>query len=122
MEPDFPSQPGAIGAAVDWLQQTLTGSLAMTVAIIAMAWFGLMMMSGRLPRRRGLQLVLGCFVIFGASLIASGIIDTLRAGAADGPTVASQTPPPPAAPVAVQRAGPASPYDPYAGAALPPRQ
>jgi type IV secretion system protein VirB2 len=122
MESDFPSQPGVIHAAIDWLQQTLTGSLAMTVAVIAIAWFGLMMMSGRLPRRRGLQLLLGCFIIFGASLIASGIINTLQAGATDGSEVAAQSPPPPPAPIAVQRAGPVSPYDPYAGAALPPRR
>jgi type IV secretory pathway VirB2 component (pilin) len=120
MDADVAPHPVAIHAAVEWLQQTLTGTLATTVAIIAIAWFGLMMISGRIPRRRGLQLVLGCFIVFGASTIGASLTHILGSADRDvmevpGPGVVVATVPPP-----TQRVPPVN-YDPYAGAALPRR-
>lgn len=109
--------PGAsvLVAAVGWLQATLLGTVATTLAIVAIASVGLMMLAGRLAVRRGLTVVAGCFILFGASSIVAGLQSAL-AGAELASAPAS---PPPATPVlpAPPRAGP----DPYAGASLPPR-
>lgn len=120
MNPDLVgSQPNAIAAAVSWLEQTLIGNLAAVVAIIAVACFGLMLMSGRVSTRSGAQLIFGCFILFGASSIAAGIMGVLGSSEPQGP---------PPAPVAAAPSVPvAQPptshlYDPYAGAALPPRR
>ena len=68
--------PGSsvIASAVLWLQGTLLGSLASTIAVIAIASVGLMMLSGRVNIRYGLTVILGCFILFGASTIAAGIM------------------------------------------------
>jgi hypothetical protein len=119
----FPEDQMAIQDAVHWLQQALTGSLAMTVAVIAIAWFGLMIMSGRLGRERGLQLVLGCFLVFGASSVAAGLIHLFRPDAGS-----AHYSPPAVPPISGSPAGPPPPagqhvgYDPYAGAAVQPRR
>src|SRR5689334_3391874 len=67
--------PGAstLVAAVSWLQGTLLGTVATTVAVIAVSWVGMLMLAGRLEIRRGLVTILGCFILFGASAIAGGI-------------------------------------------------
>jgi hypothetical protein len=100
----------------------MVGSLATAVAIIAIACFGLLLLSGHLSQRRGFQLILGCFIIFGAPTIAAGILNALNATGARASL-------PPAAPLAatlppvpVPPASRSVPYDPYAGASLPPRR
>lgn len=107
-------------AAVDWLQGTLLGTIATSVAIIAIAAVGLSMLAGRIPLRRGAHVILGCFILFGASSIVAGIqaLGSLG-GASDStpaPTMRAETfplavPPP--------KAAPAVPYDPFAGASVP---
>jgi type IV secretion system protein VirB2 len=64
----------AIGSAVGWLQGTLLGTIAKTVAIIAIAALGLLMLTGRVGVRCSAQVIFGCFIIFGASTIAGGIL------------------------------------------------
>ena len=113
-------QDNSVAAALDWIRLTLTGSLATGVAIIAVAWFGLMLVSGRLPRRRSIQLILGCFIIFGASSIAAGISQALNTSPA-GPDSASVVPSVNVGPTAPRLAVASAPYDGYAGDALPPR-
>lgn len=117
-----PSGPGAIDGAISWIQATMVGSLATAVAIIAIAGFGLMLLTGRLSRRRGIQLILGCFIVFGAPTIAAGILNALGATGARAslPPAASAAATLP--PVPVPPASRSVPYDPYAGAALPPRR
>ena len=74
MSPDLDSySTNAIASAAIWLQSTLLGTIATTVAVIAVASVGFLMLAGRIDVRRGAQVVLGCFVIFGASTIANGI-------------------------------------------------
>ncbi|MGZ8332081.1 MAG: TrbC/VirB2 family protein, partial [Allosphingosinicella sp.] len=68
-----PGGSGALVAAVHWLQATLLGTVATTVAVICVATVGLMMLSGRMDLRRGATVVVGCFILFGASSIAAGI-------------------------------------------------
>jgi type IV secretory pathway VirB2 component (pilin) len=114
-------QTGALAAAINWIELTLVGNLATAIAIIAIGWFGMMMLSGRFSRRRGIQLIVGCFIIFGASTIASGVMSTLNSGSADAQTASPDFPVVAAAPAATPPSV-AVPYDPYAGAALPPRR
>ena len=107
----------AFSAAVQWLDELLLGSLAQTVAIIAVAFIGFLMLSGRVDVRRALQVIFGCFLLFGASSIASGIMKTRYATTDPSAVDAARLVAPPV-PAAVA----AAPYDPYAGAAMPSRQ
>lgn len=98
-------------AAVQWLEGTLLGTVALTVAIIAVAWVGVMMLTGRINLRHGATVIGGCFVLFGAPVIVQGI----RGAAFGASEVASvqyaEIPPPLVIP-------PRPPSDPYAGASL----
>jgi type IV secretory pathway VirB2 component (pilin) len=71
-----PAGSGPIVAAVGWLQGTLLGNVATAVAVIAVAMVGFMMLTGRLNWRFGITVIVGCFVLFGASAIVSGIQST----------------------------------------------
>jgi type IV secretory pathway VirB2 component (pilin) len=111
-----PSGSSVIVAAVGWIQGTLLGTVATTVAVIAVAWIGVLMLAGRTNFRHGLTVLAGCFVLFGASSIAAGIQASAEGG---GVRAAPYIPPPPPAPLpppVVRRNA-----DPYAGAAVPSR-
>ena len=97
---------------MSWLQGTLLGTLATTIAIIAVAWVGMLMLAGRLEIRRGLTTVAGCFLLFGASAIAGGIQAFVGGGGTELAYVPPVAPP-------VQPPPPTRNADPYAGAALP---
>ncbi len=71
-----PQGSGPIVAALAWLQGTLLGNVATAVAVIAVAMVGFMMLTGRLNWRFGATVIVGCFVLFGASAIVSGIQST----------------------------------------------
>jgi type IV secretion system protein VirB2 len=76
------------------------------------------MLSGRLDLRRGLVVLAGCFVVFGAPVIAAG----LRGDGGNSATELASAPPPlviPALPARNALSG--DPIDPYAGAAVPVR-
>lgn len=115
-----PGSTNAFGVTVNWLETTLLGGVATAVAIIVIATLGLLMFSGRVPTRRAIEAVLGCFILFGASTIARGIMQALNGDGSEPVSVAALPPPPP--PEAPVQKLPVQPYDPYAGAALPPRQ
>ncbi len=68
-----PAGSSPLIAALSWVQGTLLGNLATTAAVIAVAVVGFMMLTGRIEWRRGLTVVVGCFVIFGAVSIVEGI-------------------------------------------------
>src|SRR5687767_4852200 len=113
------SGPSAIVAAVAWIEQAMLGTVATTVAILVVSSIGLMMLNGRIPVRYGANIVLGCFILFGAPTIAAGI----RSVAGDeGADVAAyrpeSTPLPPLPPLPEAAPEPAS-DDPYAGATVP---
>lgn len=71
-----PQGSGPIVGALMWLQGTLLGNVATAVAVIAVAMVGFMMLTGRLNWRFGATVIVGCFVLFGASAIVSGIQST----------------------------------------------
>lgn len=68
-----PSGPSALDAWARWLEAGLLGSVATSVAILAVAWLGLMLLQGRLHARRGVTTIVGAFVLFGAAQIATGL-------------------------------------------------
>jgi len=117
-----PPGQSAFGAALQWLDATLLGSLATAVAVIAVASVGLLLLSGRVDVRRGAQVIFGCFILFGASAIAAGIMQMAADRDAAPPVIPALPPPPPfSAPPPTAAPVKALPYDPYAGAALPTR-
>jgi type IV secretion system protein VirB2 len=109
-----PDGADAILAAIQWLQGTTLGTVATTVAVIAIATIGFLMLAGRMDWRRATTVIAGCFVIFGASGIAAGVRLLTEGSAADielgsattrlDVTSAPQSAPPP------------SPFDPYGSA------
>lgn len=68
-----PAGSGVILGAVNWVQGTLLGAVATAVAVIAVAGCGFMMLTGRMNWRYGGMVILGCFILFGASAIVGGI-------------------------------------------------
>lgn len=75
-----PQGSGPIVAALSWLQGTLMGNVATAVAVMAVAAVGFMMLTGRLNWRFGATVIIGCFVLFGAGAIVSGIQSTAAVG------------------------------------------
>jgi len=105
-------------AAVKWIEAVALGTIATSIALIAVGGVGFLMLNGRLPIRRGVTVIAGCFILFGSRTIAAGILGVIL------PNVSAElrseralpSPPPPIpAPAAT------SAYDPYAGAAVPQR-
>ncbi len=68
-----PAGSGPIVAALGWLQGTLLGNVATAVAVMAVAAVGFMMLTGRMNWRFGATVIIGCFILFGAAAIVSGI-------------------------------------------------
>ncbi len=68
-----PAGSGPIINAVAWLQGTLLGTVATVVAVIAVASVGFLMLTGRMNWRYGATVIVGCFILFGAASIVSGI-------------------------------------------------
>lgn len=103
---------GCLAVAAHWIAALMIGSLATVVAILAVAAAGLAMLAGQVRLRRGVEVVLGVFVIFGASSLANGIMATNSPDIVEaqariaGPKVSVRSPPP-------------AMYDPYAGASVP---
>ena len=116
-----PSGPSALDAWVRWLEAGLLGSVATSVAILAVAWLGLMLLQGRLHARRGLTTIVGAFVLFGAAQIATGLrfLGNDRAIAESRPVSPAEL----VVPTASKETNSSNVgFDPYAGAAYtPPR-
>jgi type IV secretory pathway VirB2 component (pilin) len=68
-----PAGSSPLIAALQWVEGTLLGNLATTAAVIAVAAVGFLMLAGRIEWRRGLTVIVGCFIIFGATAIVAGI-------------------------------------------------
>lgn len=75
-----PAGSGVVVSAVNWLQGTLLGTVATVAAVIAVAAVGFMMLTGRINWRYGATVILGCFILFGASSIVAGIHSTAALG------------------------------------------
>jgi type IV secretion system protein VirB2 len=68
-----PQGSGVLISAIGWLEGTLLGTVATIVAVIAVATVGFMMLTGRINWRYGTTVIVGCFILFGASSIVAGI-------------------------------------------------
>jgi type IV secretory pathway VirB2 component (pilin) len=75
-----PPGSGPINNAMGWIQGTLLGNLATTAAVIAVAACGFMMLTGRMNWRFGATVIMGCFVLFGATAIVAGIQSAAAVG------------------------------------------
>ena len=75
-----PAGSGVLVSAVNWLQGTLLGTIATVVAVIAVATVGFLMLTGRINWRYGVTVIVGCFILFGASSIVAGIRSTAALG------------------------------------------
>jgi len=121
-EPDYhdAATASAISSAVKWLEATVLGSVATTIAIIAIASIGFLMLTGRIDLRRAATVILGCFIVFGASWIAAGIqaAGDRAAGSASAPAAETTQPYSPPVPPPDYPQAPVQPHDPYAGAAI----
>jgi type IV secretion system protein VirB2 len=64
-----------------WVESVMLSEIALGICVIAVAFIGMLMLIGRLPLREGARVVVGCFVLLGAPVIASGLlaVDSLTA-------------------------------------------
>ncbi len=113
----FTPSPGQqpIGDSVNWVADTLLGQLAVTLCVLAIAFVGFSMLTGRVSLRRGGRVILGCFLLLGAPLIAASMMGLM------GPDEGSQLGP---ADTIVYEAQPRAPLppatnNPYANASMP---
>ena len=109
-----PASSSSIVAGVTWVRDTLLGTAATAIAVICVAGVGYQFLTGRVPARRAITVILGCFILFGAS----GIAVALGALASRGPMTDSaeqEAPlPPQVVPISMppSRAAP-DPFNPY---------
>jgi len=68
-----PQGSSPILGAISWIQETLLGQVATAVAVIAVAAVGFMMLTGRMNWKYGATVIIGIFILFGASTIVAGI-------------------------------------------------
>ena len=111
-----PPVDSPIADGVAWVQSAALGSTATVIAVIAVAAIGLLALSGRIELRRSVTVIIGCFLLFGAAGIASGLTGD---GAETRGIVATK-----ADFVRPKRnlqssEGQSTAYDPYAGASVP---
>ncbi len=68
-----PQGAGPIVSALAWMQSILLGPVATSLAVMAVAAVGFMMLTGRMNWRFGATVIIGVFIIFGAPRIVAGI-------------------------------------------------
>ena len=117
---DTDDSSSAILAAIHWLTALVQGSIATSIAVIAIASMGLMMLTGRLELRHAARVILGCFLLFGASAVAQGLAGAIHGSPAPQADLAPPAYHPPTAPSL--KAAPPPTYNPYAGAAFIPQK
>ena len=87
--------------------------------VLAVSAIGFMMLAGRVNIRYGLTVILGSFILFGASTIVAGLLSSLSGADRVASSTAPEAPPPMVAPPAAPP--PPANRDPYAGASVPSR-
>ncbi len=66
-------QPVMVNSA-QWIGDVMFGQVALGLCVLAVAFLGTLMLTGRMPIRDGFRVVLGCFVLLGAPVIAAGFM------------------------------------------------
>ena len=111
-----PPVDSPIADGVAWVQAAALGSTATVIAVIAVAAIGLLALSGRIELRRSVTVIIGCFLLFGAAGIASGLTGD---GTETPAIVATKANSAPLKNSLVLSEGQSTVYDPYAGASVP---
>ena len=75
-----PAGHSVVEASVGLVSGTLFGGVVITLCVLAVAFIGLLMLSGRVPVRTGFGVVLGCVVLLGAPVIAAGLMEQSTGG------------------------------------------
>lgn len=111
---DRATSSSPIEGAVDWLTGTLLGDVAIALCTIAVALVGFSMLTGRLPIRRGVFVILGVFLVLGGPVVANGLVELARPASRPVLPEAAYTEPElqPREPL------PEATYNPYAGASM----
>lgn len=97
-----------------WIEGVMLSEIALGLCVTAVAFLGALMLIGRLPLREGARIMVGCFVLLGAPVIADGFVD-------GGSEVIDTLATPPLVVVHFENPRPDLPpanLDPYAGASL----
>ena len=117
----YAAGPGgqSVAAAAEWIEMLLTGRLATVIAVLAVAFLGYGMLYGRVSQRRALQVVLGCFVLFGSSAIAHSLIEATSEPVSSSVPATEYVLPPPLPPPADRAPANGNPFDPYSGTKSP---
>lgn len=106
-----PERSNTLETSLAWIDGLLFGEIAIGMCTLAMAAVGGLMLTGRLPLRDGLRVVIGCFVLLGAPVIAAGIV-----GGSGNRELETTPTGPPAADNPPRGNLPPANYDPYSGA------
>ena len=68
------TQYSPIASAVEWMTTLLSGNVATFLAVIGVAFVGYLFVTGHLAIRQGSRTILGVFVLLGAPIIATGLL------------------------------------------------
>lgn len=110
-----PASSSSIVAGVAWIEQALLGTAATAVAVICVAGLGYALLTGRVPVRRAITVLVGCFILFGAPGIAAGLSAWITREPPSPLTVSEPAAPQfPVVPPASTRTAP-DPFNPYPG-------
>ncbi|MFL0357588.1 TrbC/VirB2 family protein [Erythrobacter sp. GH1-10] len=107
-----PASGSGIGSSVDWLGGALFGEVAVVLCVLAVAFVGFLLLTGRLAVREGARVMMGCILPLGAPLIAMALIENSGRGDVYEPRI-TQIPPP-----ASRQDIEAVEYNPYAQASV----
>lgn len=109
-----PAGSSSLIAAADWISGTLLGGVAATLCVLAVAFVGFMLLIGRFAVLQSMRVVLGCFIVVGAPVIAAALMGfgEVNSPVSTPPSAIAEQVPQPRADL------PPADYDPYAGASL----
>jgi type IV secretory pathway VirB2 component (pilin) len=107
------AQAEALVVGAHWIENLLTRSVGVAIAVLAIALVGIALLSGYYPLRRGIKVALGCFILFGAQSIARSLVDAVSTAT---PAVI-QTEARPMSDISFPKQSPQ--FDPFAGASVP---
>lgn len=104
-----PAASSSLVGAVIWIEGVVLGTSATVIAVICVAVTGILMLNGRINVRRGMAVILGCFILFGSPAIVRGLLEMILMGTHE---TVSETD------VPLTAIKHSDNYDPYAGASV----
>lgn len=73
---DQPAAP-VVSGSLDWVVSVLLGDVATALCVIAFIIIGMLMLTGRFAVKEGFRVVVGCFLLLGAPVVADGLLRSL---------------------------------------------